>query len=527
MPFIAVPVALAIASVTGVAVSVSAVTTGLYLIGAVALSVASSALQRSLKPDVPGDTGASALASLNAPEVKASVRQATPSQRILYGHQRFGGAFAFYKAKPGFLYVQHMYSRRKLTRILGLNINGFKVPLSSFAFDTIVRPLAVDGQPNYPGRLRVCFQQGSLDQPINPLLDDAFDLPPEWRLPGIANAVYEFQYGSDYDEFTALWGNVQIPDVEPEAETAPVYDPRDPSQWLPTDPSDIDEWFAAQESWKYTDNAALIAADHLWQKDGLNAGQAGVDWAKVAEAADRCDEACATRDTATTGIYEKRYTAAGVVTLDQVVANVFDGLLTASRSTMIQGNRGLVWVSHDAPSRSVFTITDDMIIGAVTYRGFKGRHDLANKTQMRFVSPGRKYQLSDGPPLIRADLIAEDGQELPLSVSLPYTPSASAAQRIAKADLSEARLEESWNGVIDLRGLGIREDDTVLIASKICPHWNKLYKVDRYTVALNLQGESGIGLSLIAYDPDIIRDWDATTDDQAVDLVDTDDLLAA
>lgn len=527
MAVIALPIALALSAATGAAVSVGAVTTGLYLIGAIGLGIASSALQRSLKPDMPGDVGAAGLSTLNAPDVKASVRQATPFQRINYGQQRFGGAFAFYKAKPGYLYVQHMYSRRKLSSILGLNINGNKLALPSSAFGQILRPLAIDGQPNYPNRLRVCFQDGTLNQPTNPLLADAFDLPAGWRLPGIANAVYEFQYGSDYDEFVALWGNVQIPDVEPEAECAPIFDPRDPTQFLPADPDDIEEWFAAQETWKYSANAALIAADHLWQKDGLNAGPTSIDWGKIAEAADRADEAVATRDTADTGVYERRYSAGGVVTLDQTSAEVFDGILTASRATMIQGNKGLVWVSHDAPSRSVFTITDDMVIGAVTFRGFKGRHDLANVTQMRFVSPDRKYQLSDGPPLIRADLIAEDGQELPLSVTLPFTPSSSTAQRIAKADLSEARIEESWNGVIDLRGLGIREDDVILIASKVCPHWNRLYKVDRYTVTLNLQGESGIGLALVGYDPTMVGDWDAATDDKAVDLTDTDDLLAA
>src|SRR5690606_10823933 len=112
------------------------------------------------------------------------------------------------------------------------------------------------------------------------------------------------------------------------------------------------EWFEAQETWDYSDNAALIAADYLWQPDGLNAGPDGVDWDKVAEAADRCDEAAATRNTATTGVYEKRYTAGGIITLDQEPASVFDGLLTAFRSSMIQGNDGTCWVSHDAPQKS-------------------------------------------------------------------------------------------------------------------------------------------------------------------------------
>ena len=529
MPFLAVPVALAIsAALGGAAVSVAAVTYGLYAIGAVALAVASSALQRSLQPDLPGDVGSAGLATLNSPQNKSSVKQSTPFQRIPYGEQRFGGAFSFYKAKGGKLYIQHLYSRRKINRILGVNLNGSRLAFSSSDFGLILTPRGIDGQPNYPARVRACFQAGTLDQPTNPLLREAYpDLPLGWRLPGIANGFYELDYGADLQEHIDLYGNVQIPDLEPEAEGALIYDPRDPNQFLPTDPDDIEEWFAAQESWKYTRNAALITADSLWQKDGLNAGATGVRWDKIAEAADRADEAVSTRDTETTGVFEKRYEIGGLVTLDQKSADVFDGLLTGSRASMVQGNDGTAWISHDGPQKPVFTITDDMLVGAVTYRGFKGAHDQANKTQMRFVAPGRKYQLSDGPPLIRADLILADGQELSLNVNLPYTPSPSMAQRIAKSDLDEVRLEQSWNGVIDLRGLGIREDDVVLLASKVCPHWNRLYKVDRYGITINLQGQSGIGLALVAYDPDIPANWNASTDDQPFELVDADEILAA
>jgi hypothetical protein len=509
-----------------------------FLVNAVvtaALVVGSTALARSLQPDAIGNTGGNTLATLNSPGVKASVKQSTPFQRIVRGKQRFGGAFAFYKAKPGKLYVQHMYSRRKLNRIIAVNVNGQRIVFGNPAFGTILAPLDVIGQPDYPNRMRCCFQAGAIDQPINPLLAEAFpdladeELSGEWRLPGIANGVYEFEYGDDYDEYVELWGNTKIPDVEVEAEGCPVYDPRDPTQWLPRDPTDIYEWFAAQESWKYTENAALHAADELWQADGMNAGADAINWEKVAEAADRCDEVAATRELDNNGnhIYEKRYTCGGVVSLDQKGVEVFDGLLTAFRGTMVQGNDGTVWVNSDAPKKPVFTIRDEHLIGAVAYRGFKSQRELANKTVMRFVAPGRKYQQSEGPTLIRADLVDEDGQELPLNVNLPFTPSPSTAQRIAKADLGEARIERSWQGVLNLQALGIREDDCVEIASDICPHWNGLYTVEKYNVAISLQGNSGIAVQLTGYDPAICNDWNAAQDDQPHELIETDELLAA
>lgn len=520
----ATEIALGIAGLTGAAVAVAPIEialTGALVIGG---AVATSALAKSLQPDLPG----SGLAQVNAPEVKASVKQSTPAQRIVRGNQRTGGAFAFYKATQGTgkLIVQHMYSRRKWMQVNALNVNNNRLAFATTPFETILSPIALNGQPDYPNKLRVCFQSGTLSQPINPLLRANFDtsvLPDSWRLPGIANAVYEFHYGANWDEFQALWGNSQVPDIQPEGLWCPVHDPRVPSSRLPADPTDIAEWFACQETWPYSDNAALHAADHLWQPDGLNAGPDGVDWDKVAEAADRADEVCGTRD----GTFEKRYTLAGVATLDQSVADVFDGMLTASRAVLVQGHDGKAWVSNDAPKSPVLTITDDMILGAVTYRGFKSRHDLANKTVTRFVSPGRDYQESDAPPLVRADLILADGSELPLTVHLPFTPSPSTAQRIAKADLEDARIEYSWTGVIDLRGLGLREDDCVEIASKICPHWNGLYVVDQGTLTLSASGQSGVGLSLVGYAPGNVTDWDPANDDQPFDLTDTTDLQAA
>lgn len=533
MPFIALPIAIGIAGMTGLYVSVAAVEVGLFVLGIAGLG----ALSIAMKPNIPGDTGPLDLSGLNNQVVKGSVKQSTPFQRIGYGPQRFGGAFSFYRSPEGSgkLIVQHMYSRRKITQFTALNVNGNRLIFGATPFNTILTPLIVPGQPDYAGKLRVCFQAGTIDQPTNPLLLANYpDLPPGWRLPGTANGVYEFSFGADVTEHTALWGNTQIPDMQPEALLAPVYDPRDPTQYLPANPNDPLQWFAAQESWKYSDNAALIAADYLWQPDGINAGPGGVRWDKVAESANRADEACATRN----GVYERRYTAAGFVGLDQNTASVFDGIMTASRSCLVQGFDGC-WPESDAPKPSVFTITDDMIIGAVTYRGFKARRDLANQTTMRFVDPAQQGQLTDGPPLIRADLINADGEPIPLTVNLPFTPSSSTAQRIAKADLLDARIEASadgsmivsggatWSSVIDLRGLGLRENDCVTIASEICPHWNGRYIADAGKLVINLRGDSGMALSLVGYDETNCNNWDVASDDQAFVPADTETLLAA
>lgn len=540
MPFIIAPLAIAVTNVAldiglgSLAWSVGPLLASTSVYGASSLlaGVASSALQRSLTPDL--GNSAAPLSTLNSPDQKVSVKQATPFQRIIRGRQRTGGPIPFYRVTAGDgpkskLVIQHLYSRRKIMGVAGVNLNGARISFgTSPAFGSILVPIDIDGQPDFPGNVRACFQDGTLDQATNPLLRALWpDLPLGWRLPGIANAVFEYEFGADYDAHAVLYGQTQLPLAEPELDGCPVHDPRVPSSFLPTDPADIEEWFAAQESWPLSYNAALHQADHLWQADGLNAGPTGVDWDKVAEAADRADEAAATRDTDTTGVFEKRYEVHGVIGMDQKSADVFDGLLTASRATMIQGVDGLAWPSHDTPKRAVLTIRDDMIIGDVSFRGFKALGDLANKTTMEFVAPSRQYQMSEGPPLIRADLITIDGKELSLNVNLPFTASPSMAQRIAKADLLDVRVENTWSGIIDLRGLGLREDDCVRIRSDICPHWNGLYVVQDGSVTINLRGDSGIGLRLIGYAPENVTNWSPETDDQEYIITDTDELLAA
>lgn len=540
MPFVVAPIAIALTNV-GLAAGLGSLSwtlapllasTAVYGGLSVGLSVASSALQRSLTPDMPNL--AAPLSTLNSSSQKVTVKQAAPFQRIIRGRNRCGGPIGLYRVAAGDgskskLVVQHLYSRRKITGVAGLNLNGHLISFgSATSFDTILTPVDIDGQPDFPNNVRACFQAGTVSQATNPLLRALWpDLPEGWRLPGIANAVFEYEFGADYDAHTALYGQTSLPNAEPILDGCPVYDPRDPTQWLPRDPDDIYEWFAAQESWKPTNNAALHAADHLWQADGLDAGADGVRWDKVAESANRADEAVATRDTETTGVFEKRYEVHGVIGMDQRSADVLDGLLTASRATMIQGVDGLVWPSHDAPKRPVLTIRDDMIIGDVSFRGYKALGELANRTQMEFVAPSRSYQTGEGPPLIRADLALEDGQELSLNVNLPFTASPSMAQRIAKADLLDVRVENSWSGMVDLRALGVREDDCVQIVSEICPHWNGLYIVDEGALTINLRGESGIGLKLTGYVPANANNWHAANDDQPYTITDTDEILAA
>lgn len=304
-----------------------------------------------------------------------------------------------------------------MSAINALAVGENRISLSSSAFGEIVTPLAVDGQPSYSTRLRACFQEGSLDQPTNPLLRAAFpDLDIDFRLPGIANGVFECHYGTDADEFISLWGNVQIPNIEVEIDGVPVYDPRNPSHFLPDDPTDIDQYEAAEASWSFSRLAALNQADFFWQPYGFNAGHDKIDWTAIAETAARDDEMVGLKS----GEFEKDIHQMGFIFYLTNCRLLLEALLSANRG-FIQIKNGLIGVPSSAPRDPVITITDDMLIGAVEFRSFKAKRDVPTEIQTRFVAPDRAYQESDGPIWVSADIGGTDDSRRAVTLRLPFT----------------------------------------------------------------------------------------------------------
>ena len=508
---IAIATAAAISSITGTAISVAAVSSALNIGIALAASAAINYGVAALSRQKGSSAGGQSVASINAPEVKGNVRQAMPTQRIVYGTVRTGGAIYFIRVIPPYLYIGFVYSSRRITGIRAVNIGDQRVTFSNPTFGTIMSPPQIDGMPAYHSRLECCFQNGSLSQPTNPLLRRDFPaLDTDFRLPGTANAVFRCHYGSSYDEFQQLWGNVQIPNIEVELDGAPLYDPRNPSHVLPASDS-VADFEVAEATWTFSNNAALVQADYCWQAYGLNAWHDRINWDQVAVTANRDDEVVQSLAGP-----EKRYTADGVVLMSDKPAAVMEGMLTANRG-FLRIKNGLLEVPSSAPQSPIKTIVDDMWIGAIEYRAFKAKRDLANKVTTRFVATDRNYQDADGPILIDSELVSEDGEILPVTLRLPFTTGAARTQRLARAYLQTARQEKSVSGTVDLRLLGIEEGDIVRIWSEVETEMNGLYSVEQWALS---DGFNAISLSLVAYNGTIENDWIASRDEQPFTLSD-------
>jgi hypothetical protein len=473
---------------------------------------------------IPGSQGSAlattdaASATINSQAVQIVERQAIPSKRIIYGVVNTSGVLFFEQVKPPFLYQGLMLCARPVTAFLGLQIGTQQIGFSAINPNTILTPIALSGQPNFPGRLRASFRLGSTSQAIDPLLAADFaSLDAQFRQRGIATLVLRYDYGADFTEYTALWGQVSRPNPLTLVQGVAVPDPRNPSHVLQFDPSDPAATAAAEATWSYSNNAALVQTHYLIQRYGGRINPSRVNWDKVAKAADWDDGLVARKD----GTYFKRHTIDGVVTLNQSPVNVMAGMIAANRGFILE-SAGRVWVSSSYPRTPIVTIYDGLLTGPVEYRAAKPKRDMANRIKVRFVAADREYQEVDGTVLSRSDYKTLDGELLDATLDLPFTMdtgNVGRVQRLQKAFIENSRLGRQIACTCDVALLADCNDDlvgnTVVFSSVLFAQANGTYFVSNWGFSDNF---SSITLSLTEYNPSIETDYIAATDEQPFTL---------
>lgn len=479
------------------------------LVGSVALGAAvvgaNFALNSLLAPKVSGDQGLGG--GINAPDVRGNIRQSAPSQQVVYGETRKGGAMFFFNDDtPPYLYMGFLISARRISEFTSVIIGDNVIPFPQGSNNTILAPVSAPGQFYVTAsgtRLLACFRDGSASQSIDTLLHTYFtNLDSGFRQRGIATATFRCTYGDDRNDFERLWGQVSIPSPLVNVKGAPVYDPRDPTQ----DRND-------ETTWRYSNNASLVQADWLRQPYGVNFPADRIDWDAIAEAAEYDDELVGNAD----GTFSKRHTINGVVTLDQKPRTIMEAMLTANRGFVVQ-SRGRGWVASSKPRDAVATIHDGLIIGGFELRDDKAKRDTVNTVRVRIGASDREYQEIDGPVLQRDDLIAADGEQLDITVRLPFTTDHRAAQRLAKQYLEESRLPRALTCLVKVtaKTLKIEIGDCVNVYFRApFTRANGTYTVDDFSILADF---SGIQLSLTEYDASIASDWHPETDEQSFTL---------
>lgn len=493
-------VAAGIAAATGLAATSTAVVIASNVLVAGVSIGASYALQGALAPK-PSSAAATFAQAVNSPEIRGSIRQATPAQRVAYGRVRTGGAVFFLEVVPPYLYLGLLHSSRQVDGIEAAWIGESPVV---FGGDRSILTAPFRNGPTT--RVWMSFRDGAADQAIDPLLAADFtSLASTFRQRGIATTLWKFDYGSDYDEFLSLYGNVQIPNVQVLLRGARVYDPRAAAQ-------DRDD----AATWTWTDNASLIQTDFLRAAYGGRIDAAAIDWDLVAAAADHDDALVPLL----AGGWQRRYTADGLVTLDQSPFEILGSLLTANRGLVVS-NGGSVGVLSSRPRVASFVVHDGNLAAGFTYRDDRPRRDVLNAIRCRFVAPERDYQTADGPVLVRADLQTADGEPLDATLDLPFTRGHARAQRIMKAALDDSRIGRQLTCSVRLDRLSIRiqAGDVVTVDSTTFPELAGTYEVRERGFTEDF---AAVGLTLAEYDAGIETDWVPADDEQDFSLASLD-----
>jgi len=466
MPFLA-PIITAVAGWVGTTLAAGGIGAMLLRLGgSLLLSYASQALMP--KPEAPAR-----MVTLRAPVMPRD---------MVYGRARKGGVIVFLHAsgsKNQFLHLVVVLAAHRVKAIGAVWFEG---------------EMAVDAagvaQGRWAGKVTLETRLGGDDQTAFASL--MANLPemwtPEHRLAGCAAIYLRLTY--DQDAFPGGIPNIAV-DIEGKDD---ILDPRTNTRG-------------------YSENAALCLADYMAHpRFGLGAAIGagdGIDAAALIEAANICDEAVPLA----AGGAEPRYACNGVVSLSQDPKTVIEAMLSAMAGRV--AHAGGAWRLMAGAYRlpGVVLTADDARAGGMVLATRVSRAESFNAVRGQFVSPENDWQADDFPAVTSATYLAEDGgEQVWRDLSLPFTLSSSAAQRLAKIELARARCQMTLRLAGKLSAWAAMVGETVLIEH---PRWGfaaKPFEVQSLRLDLTAHGDGAALLPdlVLRETSPLIFDWDAS-----------------
>lgn len=253
----------------------------------------------------------------------------------------------------------------------------------------------------------------------------------------------------------------------------------------------------------WSDNPALCLAWYLTSPFGWRASWDDIDIPSLIAAANLCDELVGTR----AGVYEKRYTANGRVSLGEGKIAITRKLVSAMAGALVLSG-GRFFVHAGGPALPMATLTSDDLRGDVTIQGSRPRRDLFNGVRAVYVDPAKNWQPTDAPPLLASNYVAEDGGEaMWRDMEFPLTTSASTVQRMMKAELERNRRQREVAFAANLSALRLRPWEGATVAL------DRLAPFPARVTGWRLAADGGVDLTLAEEDP-AVWDWNPAVDER-------------
>lgn len=190
-------------------------------------------------------------------------------------------------------------------------------------------------------------------------------------------------------------------------------------------------WDPRSDTEEYSDNAALAALDYLTADYGLAVPSSELDIDAISAAANVCDEDVPLDMAATE--FQPRYTINGSYKLDQSPIDVMDALLNGWGTAVYV--QGLYRIHAAAAEAAVVTITESDLAGAIELVRNHPRREARNSITGTYIEPDQGWEPLAFPKVVSAAALAADGEEVAVTMDLPFIIDARRAQRLARLSL--------------------------------------------------------------------------------------------
>jgi len=340
-----------------------------------------------------------------------TTKQSISPRKIIYGTTRVGGSIVFMETTESNKYLHLVIA------FAGHEVNSFETNgtdgIVYFNDESVSYDLST-GLANggsYSGKAKIQVKLGTDNQTVFTDLDSASTLwTSNHRLRGIACAYIRLEY----DASVYMNG---IPNISFKIQGKKVYDPR-------------------TSTTVFSHNPALCLADYLCNtRYGLGADYATeIDETALIAAANICDQVVPTLLDV-----EARYSIDGSFDTSVAPETVISDMLSSMAGKLVftNGKWKIIAGAYSSPS---LTFDEDDLRSGLKIQSLVSRRELFNGVKGTFTSSTDNYIASDFPPVVSDTYIAQDNdEEILKNIQLPFTTSASMAQRLAKIELLKAR----------------------------------------------------------------------------------------
>ena len=419
-------------------------------------------------------------------------RSPTSPRQIIYGQAKVSGTVVFLATsgvKNEYLHIVVTLAGHEVQEIGEVYFNEDLV-LTGSGDGYATGKYAASG--SYTGSL-IHKHLGSTTQTVDSTLQS--DFPVDWdsnhRLQGIAYIYCKLTFSNEI-----FVGG--IPNISCVVKGKKVYNP----STLAT---------------AYSANPALCLRDYLTDADlGMGMDASEIDDASVIAAANICDGQVEIKPVTSPATYENRYECNGQAVTSSTPDSIIGQILSAMGGTIAYSG-GQVVVYAAAYRSPTVTLDETNMAGGFTVSTRLSARDRVNAVKGTFISSENQWAAADFPQITSATYLADDdGIYHWRDVILPFTTSSSAAQRIARINLRQAREEIIFTAKFNLTAMQLRAGDTVMLTNANLGFSSKVFEVIAWSLSSQGTPPTPVIELQLRETASTVYDWDVT-DEVAVE----------